>query len=124
MLGDLSLDRVGGIAHVVRNRGIYQREHPLFSDSHLVKYFLRDINYLKYLVLTEDGIDELTPDLDVLKLLLVAQLYIANNLVDIVCYLLERQVKQILQRKNIFFSLLIPIKYLKTAALAFLSCNF
>ena len=85
----------------MRNGGIDHREQTLLADRHFIQNLLRNVNQLKHLMLTKDGLNDLPAHLDVLKHLLAARLDVLNEFVDILIEGFFVDLKQLLQRVSV-----------------------
>ena len=95
LLLNLRLNGIDRIAHFMRDSSINKREEPFFSDSHLIKYFLRYVNHLNNFMLVELSFDLLSSYLNILQLLLVFVFNGWHHLIDIVLYIFWIALKQI-----------------------------
>ena len=88
LVHNLCLNRVSRVAHLVRYSCIYEGKESLLSDSHFIENFLRDINELQNLMLTECCFNDFLVNLDVLEShILIAGIwlfYFANDFINIV----------------------------------------
>lgn len=100
------------------NRSVDEWKHALLTHSHLIEYLLRHVDELQHLILTKDGLDDLTVDLHIPEgagpsvFLLRA---LVNDLVHIVYSVLPNGVEEVLQRVGLLaLTRIIPLEFIAT----------